>query len=515
MDPLVVQELESIRDAPLSVMTKASKMLEKLRVLGYIKQMVLKPSSLIVHAQNRAGLMVNPWNVHEKGYEALKVGWSLQKLQESFCMEISQNMLVKEKQLLAMQVLVEGSEGKLAMNGKEQYQSLSSSHMSQFCKAVGAGCYTSQEKLASICKILSLETLVQHFQDQEFAQAVTEGWCWNCIAGVVEQACPWFPNFLQGCLNASNHIAGRATEMELALHLAEHYKGAKNLDQALEACKGLSSLPYLNTVAQFVQHFAGGEDFPLIHFLLAIEKTFNTSMLLGQDFFTAIVKTDLGSKETTFPVVRSMLLAVNLSSNKHADGISKLLVKSDVEKLKQLQMRINLEAAEKLGLLLLEENKAGLLSKDMVKLLGRFWIRCGLWLCKKEGKGRESKTFGNLATIHLAYVQEKTSGGMAGNAGPAAGSAGTDAGKAAGGDAGTEKVMSLQAPGHEICIFHLNVWFYSLFKHLLFFCYSMASCGGHQQHGHDCSAEVQLAGAWEALHPGQGQQEDLQVCWDD
>ena len=458
MDAAVIKQLESIRDdSSLPILTKAGQMLDKLKLLGYLKVVQVKPAELIVHSQNRAGLMVNPFNVHEKGYEALKVGWNRQKLLESYCMEISQSMQTKQQQLLAMKVLVDSSEGKLAMSGQELYQSLSSSHMSQFCKAVSAGCSTSHEQLASISKVLSLDSLVGHFHDQEFAKAVTEGWSWNCIAGVVEEACPWFPNFLQGSMNASNHIAGRATEMELALHIAEHYKRCKNLDQALEACRSMSSMPYLSTVAQFVQHYAGGEDYPLLNFLLAIEKTFNSSMLLGQDYFTAIVKTDLGSKETTFPVVRSMLLAVNISSNKHADGISKLLVKSDVEKLKQAGMKKNLLAAEKMGMLLVEEHmksKAGLVGKE-IKLLGRFWIRCGLWLCKKEGKGRESHVYGSLANIHIAYVQEKEkadagSAGTAGNAGSAGSNAsGNLAGIAAG---AAEKVMSLEAEGHGFCM---------------------------------------------------------------
>ena len=38
--------------------------------------MTLKPRSLTVHAQNSAGLMVDPCTVHAKGYEALQIGWT-------------------------------------------------------------------------------------------------------------------------------------------------------------------------------------------------------------------------------------------------------------------------------------------------------------------------------------------------------------------------------------------------------------------------------------------------------
>lgn len=82
--------MESLRDDPmLGVNVKASKMLALLNKLGYMQDQMLHPDMLVVHPQNRAGVMVNAWNVHQKGVLALKVGWSFKKLEESYCMEIS------------------------------------------------------------------------------------------------------------------------------------------------------------------------------------------------------------------------------------------------------------------------------------------------------------------------------------------------------------------------------------------------------------------------------------------
>ncbi|CAE7557835.1 unnamed protein product [Symbiodinium natans] len=107
MDAKSISAMEAIRDDPvLAVNLKAGKMLNMLDSLGYIRIQNLKPSQLLVHPENRSGAMVNPFNVHQKGWQALKVGWSAKKLEESYALEVSHNWSVKHKQLQAMQTLV-------------------------------------------------------------------------------------------------------------------------------------------------------------------------------------------------------------------------------------------------------------------------------------------------------------------------------------------------------------------------------------------------------------------------
>ena len=437
MDAKSISAMEAIRDDPvLAVNLKAGKMLNMLDSLGYIRIQNLKPSQLLVHPENRSGAMVNPFNVHQKGWQALKVGWSAKKLEESYALEVSHNWSVKHKQLQAMQTLVEASQGMLApVAGTEQYMSLSASHMSQFCKAVGAGCLTQDENLASINKVLSLDTLQQTFPDAGFKEAVTQGWRWHCIAFTVEESMPWFASFLQGALNASNHIAAKATEMELAMSIAGTYKRTKSLETAIQTCRSMSNLKYLKVVGDFVKNYAGGEDFPLVQFLVHLERAFNSSLMLGEEFMTAVVGTHFGSTHTTFAVCRSMLIAANLSSSKQQDGVARLLVKTDLLKLQQSSQKGNLEACEKLGKMLVEERmkKNDLLKSETVKVLGRFFIRCALYLTQKEGKGRESRTFGSLSSIHAQYMLENTPGDS--NSSNGAGTTGKQT---------VEKVLSLQ-----------------------------------------------------------------------
>lgn len=167
-------------------------------------------------------------------------------------------------------------------------------------------------------------------------------------------------------------------------------------------------------------------------------------MMLGEELFTAIVKTDFG-KESSFPMVRCCFMAAALSSAKQRDGISRLLVRSDIDKMKSAANKENLLPTEKMATLLLEDlqkSPKGLLHKDHVKLLGRFLIRTALWLCRKEGKGREAKVFGSLSEIHSAYQSELDTLQRTGSLGDVSAASGGDGDDAAGG----ERVLDLKDP---------------------------------------------------------------------
>ena len=142
MDVELVKQLELIRDDQvLAVNTKAAKIITVLAGKGLVYDQVVPPALMLVHCQNRAGKMVNSFDVHEKGYQALKVGWSLEKLGQSYCFELPQSLEDRDRQVKAMKLLVDSSEGRLApLTGAERFVSVSSSHMSQFCRSVGAGC---------------------------------------------------------------------------------------------------------------------------------------------------------------------------------------------------------------------------------------------------------------------------------------------------------------------------------------------------------------------------------------
>ena len=406
MEAGLAKQLEGLRDSDLTIGVKTKQMLKLLEKKGYVHDQVLHPSLLIVHKENRSGVMVNCWDVHAKGYQALRVGWNMKKLAESYCFEVSQDHAKKEAQLGAMRMVVESADGLLAAcTGTERFMTVSSSHMSQFAKAVQAGCRTEEENLAGINKTLSLESLMLEFDDPAFEHAVNEGWQWSCIASAVEDAAPWLPQLLQAALNSSNHIGRQATEMEVAMLLAYHFERTSCMETSIELASAGIPMSYVEAVAHIVQHYGGGPTFPLVKLLAHMEKLFCTSLMLGEDFTKAVAYTDFGSKESTFPIVRVMLLACNISSSKQEDGYARLLGKSDVEKLKSQSMRETVLLVERQGRLVLAKvGEEGAWDKASVKVLARFFIRCGLWLCKKEGKGREGKARTSLRVRVLPVV---------------------------------------------------------------------------------------------------------------
>lgn len=367
--------MEELRDADLAIGVKTKQILKLLEKKGYVHEQVVHPTLLAVHKENRSGMMVNCWDVHAKGYEALRVGWNMKKLAESYCFEVSHAR--REEQLKPMKLLVEAADGLLApCGGTERFLSVSSSHMSQFVRAVHAGCRTEDENLAGINKTLSLESLMQEFEDPAFEAAVGEGWAWSCISSAVEDAAPWLPQLLQAALNSSNHIGRQATEIEVAMLLAYHFGKTKCMETSTQLASAWIPLKYVEAVAHIVQHYGGGPQFPLVKLLGDIEKLFCTSLMLGTDFTHAIAYTDFGSKESTFPLVRMMLVACNLSSNKQEDGFARLLVKSDVDKLKAPSQKENLMLAEKQARLVISQLGEDVFQKENVKLLARF-LPCG------------------------------------------------------------------------------------------------------------------------------------------
>ena len=141
-----------------------------------------------MHHQNRSGMMLNSFDCDKTGLAALRVGWQEAKLCESLCFEISAETEKKEAQVGAMRSLVLSAENRLApVNGRERFRTVSSSHISQFAKAVHFGqCCSELPEL----KQFTLEALHMHFKDDEFARLVRHGWTWKVISSHVEDSCP-------------------------------------------------------------------------------------------------------------------------------------------------------------------------------------------------------------------------------------------------------------------------------------------------------------------------------------
>ncbi|CAK9052382.1 unnamed protein product [Durusdinium trenchii] len=147
------------------------------------------------------------------------------------------------------------------------------------------------------------------------------------------------------------------TEMELAMAIGMNFKRTNNLEQSLQMRRAYSDLSYLDAVGHFVAHYGGGAEhgFPIVKLLATIEKSFSSSMLLGEEFF---------------------LNAVGAA------------VPSDIDRVRAASNKDKLMPAEMLAQMNLETLQ-----------------KCAL-LAKKEGKGRESKQYGSLDESSKAYIGE-------------------------------------------------------------------------------------------------------------
>ncbi len=408
MDPSVRNAMEAIKSDPaLAINLKVQKILQLLSDKGSMYTQVLQPHLLIVHSQNRSGMMLNSFDCHEKGLMALKVGWQESKVIESYCFEMSQNKARKEAQMNAMQKLVQSSEKRLApISGQERFMSVSCSHISQFAKAAGSGqCISELPELETF----SMEAIDAQFADQQFKKMVRDGWQWNVIQADVEEGCPWFPQMLQASLNTGNQIVKQSTEMEIAMAISYLYKAHGSMDKAIQLAQAATPLSYLPAIALYMKNFGGGDNFPALVFLQAVQKLFGLSLKLGEEFMAAVAQAEFKSKDSTYPMVRAALIAGNLSSPKHQDGISKLLVKSDIDKAKSPSQRHVLDLTEKLLRLAFDTMRKadpGFEDKNNVKHLAKLFIRSALFVVKKEGKGREAKVYGSLDAIHEKFEEE-------------------------------------------------------------------------------------------------------------
>ena len=112
-----------------------------------------------------------------------------------------------------------------------------------------------------------------------------------------------------------------------------------------------------------------------------------------------------------YPHTRTALIATNLVSPKVVDGISRLLVKSDVDRLKSKERSDALDKCEEsmshawdLLMQLHQQSKLG--ADEAYALLGRKQTRTILYLTQKSKQGFEKREFQSLQEIQAALMDE-------------------------------------------------------------------------------------------------------------
>ena len=177
--PWVVELKKVLNDNEMGINQKAAKALAGLQQAGLAYTTVLKPKEVLIHPSNRGGQMCNHFDVISKGKSICQVGWSLQKVGPSVCVELPIESKKRSHIIECNEALASSSGGMLPMpSGKERVCSLSTSHTCAFLRCLENGCKMDAGDDLEGGSNLSLEQLVAKGDD--LGKMLTEGWEW-CV----------------------------------------------------------------------------------------------------------------------------------------------------------------------------------------------------------------------------------------------------------------------------------------------------------------------------------------------
>eukprot|EP00438_Fugacium_kawagutii_P025110 Skav213459 [mRNA] locus=scaffold837:813360:815441:- [translate_table: standard] len=250
----------------------------------------------MIHPSNRSNFMLNAFDVHTKGSKLEECGVKPSLLPpNSIAFEVSADASERAKQFKANEQLVSQAMGLLAPILKtERLLSVGCSHFTQWCRAKQFCAKTPAGEKLSLDSISVLASLVK------------EGWLWTIIKAEVAEQIPSLPGFVSSALNSSNSNVQQKTEFEAMLELANLVKEGFGMKEAVLKVK---------------------ESDPIC-------SKFGPSLLLGEELATLLAWYDFKSQGSQLTLCRVALLTCMLTSTKSMDGFSKLIFKSDFDKIK-------------------------------------------------------------------------------------------------------------------------------------------------------------------------------------
>lgn len=262
--PNVKGKVDEILASESPVLVKVQSLVDHLTECGLAYKMMVKPSEVLTHPDNRAGQMLSALDCWNKGMKMWSVGVRKELLTSSVAFELAINTETREKQLQSNQRLIESSNGLLAtISGQERFLSVSSSHMAAWLKAVGSGCAGPND--------MGPLQLRQGDSNSDVVSALLQdGWMWVVMSSAVEEEWPKLPGFLQMALNSTNSLNKQLSEIECAGQLAQGVLHGQALNVALEELKACapSCKSSLEAIATYVSRFGGGQKMELVLFLL-------------------------------------------------------------------------------------------------------------------------------------------------------------------------------------------------------------------------------------------------------
>lgn len=411
----VVQEVTNFKnDQHTGILDKFNGIVCVLEREKIIVDMILKPSQLMCHMDNRGGLGLNAYNAHRVGKEVMRVGVDESKLWNAYSFEISSDPTKRAEQFEFNKNLIRLANGLLAeLTGLERCQTVGARHMTAFFRAVDACCRTTQADLKDADGNLDKEALYR--RRPVLKRLIEQGYKNRVLPASVEETWPWMPDLFQRALNAHNSIPNESSELEVAACIAqEALQNASAADPWKEAVNiatagGPSCASYAHVIARWVRYLGDGEQCPFVKELDAFHKCYASTAKVGEEFFTALVDTKMHASKA-LGHVKQGFIATNLTSPRVVDGVSKLLTKSDINVVKgkpeeAIDADDVLKYAQNLTSTLVAQGR--LLESQRIDVYGRFLIRMvGGFLCGKGKLTFEKKHYETALEVKKLFAAD-------------------------------------------------------------------------------------------------------------
>ena len=257
-------------------------------------------------------------------------------------------------------------------------------------------------------------------KQKRLADMLDRGWEWKVLKWQVGDTWERAPDILQAALNASHGVGADASEMEVAMSIADRVQAAEERgdesadvwgDAVNEACASKPACTsYADKIGTLVHMYGGGQEAPVIRKLDSIAKQWNDTRKLGSEFLGAVVDAKLHPTKA-MARVRGCLLVTNMTAERCVDGIARLLTKSDVAALQSRTKRpeverVELELERASDLVVHIERQQKVADTDLLEVEGRFMIRCGAHLCGKGKQTFERQAHDQVVDIIVLFMRE-------------------------------------------------------------------------------------------------------------
>jgi len=390
--------IDSALKGELAPNTAYENIWEDLLAAQIVKVGVLNVDEVGCHPCNRGKLGLNGHNVQRNGHEVDKVGVDLNELHKAASFELCPLEPKKSFQLKFNNDLVQNAHGLIAkLTGREKHLSVGTGHWTAWVRAIKGGCRTPFKDMASGNGTLSADRF--RSKDSRMGKCMDEGWSWRQFPWQCEVAWPQLPDLCQRALNSSHSVSSRSTELECMVWVAEQAKESNashaEFSELMEAIAmgGPSCAGYINCVGELALQVCGGDNSPLLFFLDRFGKLYGENKTLGEEFVRSTANLVV-SKTDKVNWIKAALVATNLASDKIVDGISKLIVKADVDKLRngdRKLMALSMNGFIEHGWNLADKTlENGIISQDEFdKIFGMLMVRCITLLCDKQKVGPE------------------------------------------------------------------------------------------------------------------------------